>query len=211
MSQIHPSEQDFGRRILALHRVLQFHEQWQPCLDLMHWLARSGVNIANVLNIVGPIAELAVKIQGQRFRFCNANTGDKILAVVHVAVGPDGETPIDLVAWQRQKPHRIVQAVGAIEALSVEQILNPASWFAGRPLFVHRTPLGWLRGGCQGIVILDPDGVRCRLQKLPVRSGGYDLAAESPEHGRELRRCLSPLPEGLRILVRNPVEQRVST
>jgi hypothetical protein len=190
------------RRIDALELALNFHERAEPDLSLMHWLRDHGVDVRHVLNILGPVAELDIIVRRGRFGVAHGETTGRIrAAVVHVATDDNGETPVDLVAWTRERPQRVFQSLGAVEALGVDQIRNPASYFLSKPLVVHRHPLNWLRAGCDGIVIFDARAVNTRLKCLPQRLEGYDLAADSIEHGRELERILSPLPKGLRILV----------
>lgn len=202
-TQINRSEhQNCDRRIAALELALDFHERAAPDLRLMHWLRDQNVDVGHVLNVLGPIAELDIVVRRGLFGVVHGETTDRIrAAVVHVATNDNGETPVDLVAWTRERPQRVFQSLGAVEALGVDQIGNPASYFLSKPLVVHRHPLNWLRAGCDGIVIFDARAVSARLERLPPRLEGYDLAADSIEHGRELQRILSPLPKGLRILV----------
>jgi hypothetical protein len=120
---------------------------------------------------------------------------------VHVAVGEDAETPIDLVAWTRERPDRILRCLGAARAIGIDQLFNPASYFAGRPLRVHRSALAWLAAGCDGVVPLDWVAIRNRLDLFPLELDDCRLAAESLAHGRALRAALGPLPARVRIVV----------
>jgi hypothetical protein len=187
---------------LAVELALEFCDRSFPTdLGLSRWLRGQGVDVTRVLNVAGPIAEHDVIIRGHRFDFATEDEGDAVRAIVHIANADEDETPVDLIAWMRDQPRRVFQCLGAVEALGVDQIGNAASWFLGKPLAVHRTPLDWLRAGCTGIVIFDATRVRARLECLPARSGGYRLAAVSLEHGRALRKILSPIPDTVQILV----------
>jgi hypothetical protein len=203
----HVVDQESGCRIGALELTSDFNERSEPNLGLMHWFRGEGVDVAHVFNFLGPISELDITAKRHRFKFAHSNATNRIKAVVHVATDDNAETPIDLVAWTRERPERVFQSLGAVEALGVDQIGNPASYFLSKPLLVHRHPLNWLRAGCDGIVIFDARCVCARLECLPPRLEGYDLATGSIEHGRELQRILSPLPNGLRILVPMPGQQ----
>jgi hypothetical protein len=107
-------------------------------------------------------------------------------------------TPIDLVAWTREQPSEIFRCLGFAAAIGVDQLSNPASYFGGRPLLVHRHALAWLASGCHGIVPLDYHALRKRFDWL---YGECRLAADSLEHGRSLRRALDPIPRHVRIVV----------
>jgi hypothetical protein len=71
--------------------------------------------------------------------------------------------------------------------LGASQLCNPASYFGGEALPVHRTALDWLAAGCRGVVILDPKEFVVRLSTLPGRAGGYALAAADLAHAKKLR------------------------
>jgi hypothetical protein len=121
--------------------------------------------------------------------------------VVHIARGADASSTVDLIAWSRKQPGRVFQCLGVVEALGVDQIANPATWFAWQSLPVYRRPIDWLRGDCKGIVIFDAKKIRTRLEQLPTRRESYALLAESLDHGRALRRILTPVPKTVRIMV----------
>jgi hypothetical protein len=85
-----------------------------------------------------------------------------------------------------------------LPALGLDQLDNPASYFDGAALPIHRSPLRWLASGCCGVVPLDLDAL---WAVLDARRESYALAAESVEHGRALRAGLQPLPPAVRIVV----------
>jgi hypothetical protein len=188
--------------LAGLLAAADFNLMSEPALDTGRWLRSQGVDIARALNIAGPIIEHSIAVfDGAAFDFAAPDDPHAVRAVVHVVHGDDAETPVDLVAWTRAHPDRALLCLGAGVALGVDQIANPESYFAGKPLQIHRTPLGWLRAGCAGIVILGADGVVDRLDRLPPRSETYKLVAEDLDHGRELRRLLAPLRPRVRLFV----------
>jgi hypothetical protein len=174
----------------------------EPALDTAAWLRGEGVDVARALNVAGPIIEHSIAVfDKDAFDFAAPDDPHAIRAVVHVVHGDDAVAPVDLVAWTRDRPDRALLCLAAGVALGVDQIQNPASYFAGKPLQIHRTPLAWLRAGCQGIVVLSADGVLDRLDRLPPRSEPYKLLAEDLDHGVELRRLLAPLRPRVRLFV----------
>jgi hypothetical protein len=188
--------------IESLAAAMEFNLRSQPQLDLARWLEGKGVDLSNALNITGPLVEHDIILFSQGlFDFAEPGLEDVVRAVVQVAVDSNVETPLDLVAWTRDYPDRIYRCLGAASSLGIDQLLNPASYFGGRPLIVHRSPLAWLVAGCKGIVPLDYRAIRNDLTwRLPaVRN--LRLAAESLAHGRALRDALAPLPARVRILV----------
>lgn len=182
--------------------ALEFNLRSEPQLNLAKWLKSEGVDVAHALNLVGPIVEHDIVVfPGAMFDFATPGSADSVRAIVHVAFGEDAETPIDLVAWTREQPDQIFRCLGVAQAIGIDQLSNPASYFAGRPLRVHRSALAWLAAGCEGVVPLDCAAIRTRLDFLPIELDDCRLAAESLAHGRALRDALAPLPARVRILI----------
>src|ERR1700730_14540404 len=181
--------------------ALEFNARSEPQLELAHWLQSRGVDVPHALNMVGPITEHdGVVFPRVMFDFARRGA-DAVRAIVHVVLGEDAETPIDLVAWTRERPDRMLRCLGLAQAIGIDQLFNPTSYFAGRVLRMHRSALSWLIAGCDGVVPLDCAGMRSHLDSLPLEFGDCRLAAESLAHGRVLRRALAPLPARVRILV----------
>jgi hypothetical protein len=194
-------QEDGAQGNLAAELAREFCERAIPDLGLLQWLRSQGVDVAHVLNVAGPIAEHSVTIHRNSFEFAQDGASGAVRAVVHIAKGDDAETPVDLIAWTKELPQTMFRCLGVAAALGIDQIENPATWFTGKPLAVHRHALNWLRAKCEGIVIFSAFQVLAKLERLPARPAGYAIAAESLAHGRALRRAWSPLPKGLRILV----------
>jgi hypothetical protein len=182
--------------------ALEFNLRSEPQLELARWLESKGVDVPHALNLAGPIVEHDIVVfPGAMFDFAAAGSADSVRAIVHLAVGEDAETPIDLVAWTRERPDRILRCLGVAQAIGIDQLFNPASYFAGRPLRVYRSALAWLAAGCDGVVPLDCGAIRNQLDFLLLELDDCRLAAESLTHGRALRDALGPLPARVRILV----------
>jgi hypothetical protein len=184
----------------ALQAVARFYDHAMPTLELHRWLRAQGVDFAHTLPLAGPIAECSVVTGGSMFQFADPDESGAVLAVVHVVNGEDAETPIGLVAWCRSEPATFWTYPDGLPALGIDQIDNPATYFADRPLLVHRSPLAWLRSNCCGMVPLDTDALWSLLDALPGRANGYALAAESVEHGHALQAGLRPLPSRVRVV-----------
>jgi len=87
--------------------------------------------------------------------------------------------PCDMVAWTLSLK-RLASWYGAAAILGADDILAPRMISPG-VLMVHRTPVGWLKAGREGVVIIEP-----RRAALELRDLG-PLAAEDEAHGHELR------------------------
>jgi len=183
----------------ALGALIDFNLSSEPQLELAHWLVGQGVDLDHVLNVVGPIVEHDIIVfPGKTFDFAQPGDPEARRAVVQVALDEDAKTPTDLIAWLREEPGAVFRCLGFAAAVGIDQLLNPASYFANRPLLVHRSPLAWLAAGCVGIVPLDYDALRQRLSWLPA---GCCFAAENLAHGQALREQLKPMPDYVQIVI----------
>jgi hypothetical protein len=86
---------------------------------------------------------------------------------------------IDIAAWQPETK-RLAVWCGEGFALGERQIHHPNPPVPG--LHVFRDPLGWLRAGRCGIVMLRPQFARAILADVPV------LVAEDEQHREELQK-----------------------
>jgi hypothetical protein len=115
---------------------------------------------------IDPAGELAVVIEALEIEHC-----ERLL--------------VDLVAWPVDRPSEFAMEGGRTDLLGGDQIDNPASFFGGKPLRVHRHPLSWLRAGCRGVVVLDE---RRAGPRLAAALG--NLLAEDLDHARALHRMM---------------------
>jgi hypothetical protein len=94
---------------------------------------------------------------------------------------------IDLVAWHETRSEDWLLRTGAASWLGAiePQYCDPA------PSHVWRSPLSWMRHGCNGLVPLsrEPSEVRSLLMHC---IGG--IMAEDPTHAAQLRHVLTPQP-----------------
>lgn len=154
-------------------------DQMSDNLDLLRSL---GLNSQALPTYLGALAVVKVTfdaIEGWDF----SDHGEP--AIVAEVFGRDGETPIDLVAWPVDAPDQFETFAGYGEGFGIEQVNVASSYFGGRPLVVHRTPLKWLRAGGLGVVILNQ---RNAPEWLGEARGC--LATESIGHGHQLARLL---------------------
>lgn len=129
----------------------------------------------------------------RRFRF---DPDGALAAFFEVLAIEDGEMiAADLIAFDVAHPTIFGTLEGCGLVLGADQIENPASYLGGRPLLVHRTPLSWLRAGCQGIVVLDERRAGARL------AGALgNLAGEDEEHARQIARITAGMFSPRRIV-----------
>ena len=119
-------------------------------------------------------------------RFDFANDGEP--AAVIQAIGPDGCEVVDFVAWALSDPSVFGTACGRAAVLGVDQIQNPATYHAGQPLAVHRTPLAWLQAQCRGVVILN-----ARTAPMHLVEALGPIAGDDVEHAREIAKLMHGL------------------
>ena len=101
----------------------------------------------------------------------------------------DAATTIDLCAFAVATPQRFGTAMGNAPALGLTNITNAASWAFGTVMPIHRTPLGWLRDGGRGVVILDHRHAPAALGRALGK-----LLAEDEAHALSLRGALCRPP-----------------
>lgn len=106
-------------------------------------------------------------------------------ALIFLARDELGE-PADLVAWDPQQK-RLAAWFGSSALLGAENLWAPRL-SKEQALHVFESPLGWLRAGREGVVVVDPHGA------APSLCRAAPLVAESIEHGERLRRMLTVRP-----------------
>ncbi len=106
--------------------------------------------------------------------------------------------PEDLIAVALRPPHGWRLRRGAATLLGLHEIerrsLAPArAWHrdlldgpTDHPLVIHRAPIGWLRAGCRGVVVLD-----WRAAAVDLLGLWTAIVAEDVGHGLEIRRRLT--------------------
>jgi hypothetical protein len=167
-------------------------------LDTFRWLRSRSIDPDHVNNVAGLIVETEIAaLPPGLFSFCENRDG--FLAFAMMVHDRDAERPVDFVAWTRDKPRRVYRYFGYADALGIDQLYNPTSYFDGDGLMIRRTPIDWLSAGCAGCVILDYDEFAHRLRALDIPQ--CRLVGESVIHAREISKALTPLPDNVRIFV----------
>ena len=129
------------------------------------------------LNLGNPWPVLADRVvfEGDFFLFAD-DVGEKgELVFTFVVISNAGF--IDIVAWN-PRTNRLAVWFGHGFALGERQIHHPYPLISGLPVF--RSPIGWLRGGRHGIVIVRKTFAHIVLNKVPL------LLAEDESHRIEL-------------------------
>ena len=171
----------------------------EPSRDWFDYVRSSGIDMPMVYRFAGLLAVTKCTfLPGGRFDW--ASEGGEFAAVIEVVEIERGE-PVtrDLTAWAIAEPARFGTAMGAASILGGDQLRNPASFFPDQPLPVWRTPLGWVKAGCRGVVLLDEASGPRRL------AGDLGkLLVEDLEHAREIDRLCHPWLDRRRLLLPLP-------
>jgi hypothetical protein len=178
-------------RLMLLEYRAELSARASPSPEWAAYIASENIDLT-VYAFIGILGVTQARFSpDRRFKFCD----DGVPTAVCEVLGDDAETVIDLVAWPIARPEKFATALGVATGLGKDQAKNPATFFAGRPLLIHRTPLSWIRSGCRGVVVLD------RLM-APVWLGAAlgPIAGEDLAHGHELARLLYPHVSASRIL-----------
>jgi len=161
----------------------------EPTMDWLDYVRNNQIDIPTVCRFAGVVAVThCVFYDHRRFDFADPAEREAEPAAAIVAMGDDGATMIDLVAWPIEAPGRFGSLFGDVAALGADRVGNPASYFAGQHLQIYKTPLRWLQGGCSGAVVIDPHGARIVLRRAVGPIAGEDI-----HHARALQK-LSHLP-----------------
>lgn len=157
------------------------------------YVAEHGLDHRLVEAHAGLLALISVEFcEPSRFEF--ADTGEP--AAVVEALDSDGETLVDLVAWPVADPTRVSTMFGRAPLVGGYAALNPATYFFDRPLQVHRTPLDWLKAGCDGCAVVVPAlAARVLNDDVPGRIAGQD-----PGHAREIAALLESIVDIARVV-----------
>ena len=161
----------------------------EPTLDWLDCIRNNAIDLPTVCRFAGLIAVThCVFFNHHRFDFADPAEREAQPAAVIEALGDDGETVIDLLAWPIDAPSRFGSLFGDVSMLGAERVDNPASYYAGQHLQIYKTPLRWLQAGCAGAVIVDPHGARIALRRAVGPIAGEDI-----DHARAIQK-LTRLP-----------------
>lgn len=153
--------------------------------QLRDFIVQEALDLRLVETFAGSLtlARCAFSPPPRRFHFDPA--GELAVVVEALEIERGERWLVDFVAWPVDQPSEFATAAGRADLLGADQVGNPASFFAGRPLFVHRTPMSWLRARCHGLVVLDQRRAGARLA-----AARGNLLAEDLAHARELHRLM---------------------
>lgn len=129
-------------------------------------------------------------------RFDFAGNGEPIEAFVIDVIDADGETHIDIAAWPVDNPGHVLTMFGRAPLMGMWAALNPASYYMGKPLIMHRTPLEWLMSGCSGAAVLVPDLAARLLIDLPG-----PIAARDHQHRLQLQKLMHSVVDADSVIV----------
>ena len=147
----------------------------------LRYIRQHGIDGATLSGFAGAcVVRNVVDCGNQRFEFANGES-EQFPAFLCEAFGDDGETFTDLAAWPLDRPRHVMTMFGRCGLLGACEAMNPATYFLGNLLDMHRTPLGWLKAGCRGAVVVTPHIAARIFLDLPGK-----VAAQDEEHGREL-------------------------
>ena len=148
-----------------------------PDTAAIEWLCRNGATISAVAS------PWAVRVALVRFelsgRYVPAGGLGDFAFVLPIVSG--GEI-IDVAAWCPASG-RVATRLGLGAMLGQDELDVEGAGSTGAALRVWRDPLGWLRAGRRGLVVVDKDQSARLL-------AGLTLRAEDDAHARTLRRLL---------------------
>jgi hypothetical protein len=164
-------------------------------MHLIHYARKHGIDLGCVYGFAGLCAVLPVTDCGNG-RFDFRDTADDVEAFVCQALGLDGETCIDLIAWPTTNPRHIMTMFGRAVLVGEWAARSAFTYSFNRPLTLYRTPLEWLQADCNGAAIVDPAKAGRVMADLPGR-----IAARDAKHGRELSALIDAAFPKDRVLV----------
>jgi hypothetical protein len=161
---------------------------------LADYLREQRLELDAITRAVGAVAVIPIVDCGAgRFEFGKPNSDP--LAFVCEAVGEDGESVVDLVAWHLTSPEKPLTMLGRVGLIGLANAFNPATFTMGRPLDVHRTPLDFLKAGGKGAAVVDPRIAAYEFLDVPGPIAGRDQA-----HSRQLLRIAESVVDRSRFL-----------
>ena len=173
-----------------------------PTATSVAYVRDNDLDMRQLADAAGCFTVMRVAVSGDRFEF--SETGNTIVAIVE-AFGRDGATVLDLVAWPLTDPGQILTMFGRAPMLGTVNIFDATSYTFGRPLNCRRTPLGWWRAGCQGIVVIDPAAAARLLLDAPGAISGEDF-----DHSREIGELVRSLFDPARFVAPVSDERRAA-
>jgi len=177
--------------------------RWQASADYQN---KHGIDGRAVSGFCGLISVIDIVLLPHA-RFDLAGPGDSPATdgVVIEALDESGEQTIDLVAWTITDPGSVYTLLGRAGLLGMWAALNPATYIFGRPLIVRRSPLCWLKVGCEGAAVVIPELVARTF--LDITNMGGRISGQDLGHARELRAMLRVLVDQVEIVAPKPISR----
>ena len=158
----------------------EFYERAWAHPKYVHYIRQHGLQLARISGFAGATGMLpVVDCGGGKFDF--EAPGELVEAFICEALGGDGESVVDLVAWPINRPTTVLSMFGRAPVLGLWEAVNPSTYFGGKALQLHRTPLEWLQSGCRGAAVVVPHLAARFLFDVEGAVAGKDR-----RHAREL-------------------------
>ncbi|HEY8577178.1 MAG TPA: hypothetical protein VIL88_12650 [Devosia sp.] len=169
----------------------EFYDRADAHPEFIHYVCHHGLELGRISGFAGAMGIVPVVDCGSG-RFDFDAPSEMIQAFICEAYAEDGETVIDLVAWPVDRPKHVMTMFGRAPILGLWEAFNPASYYGGKPLQMHRTPLEWLKAGCRGAAVVRPVLAARLLFELEGA-----VAAADQRHAQELHQIISMvIPKG---------------
>lgn len=165
----------------------------QQHLDLRLIEARAGLMTVVPGRLVGDDPD--------RLTFRLDPDGVPVAAIEALTLAGNRLHTLDIVAWPLHGPEYFGTACGPDGGADLLGIIN-CQCRGNKPLAVHRTPLDWLRGGCDGVVPLNRQWAGHWLDRASGPFVAQDLA-----HGKELRALLGKHASKHQIFISNSIRK----
>ncbi len=168
----------------------QFYQMAEPCPEWWSFIHHHNIDLKAVAPHCGVVAVALCKsydtIEGDRlFEFSPQGIPCVVVEAISFRRKGGNTNPYtgDLIAWPLNSPDQFATALASGEGC---ELLG--AWSACRtdrsPLALHRTPLSWLKAGCEGVVLLKPGAGPW------LRKAGGPYRCEDAEHAREVTEIL---------------------
>jgi hypothetical protein len=182
---------NFTEQSQALHSENQslssIHRSWGfPTDDQLLWLLDQGVSE----KALWPISGAIVRFDGATFDLTDEE-GERTLTFR----AEDRGEVIDLIAWQPRTGALASWRGQAFCLGDLDDIFNPATYFAGDALRVHATPVDWLLADREGIVIVRPDLAPAYLSHC------QRIRCSNAAYARHVKKWIQPRQSSVEILV----------
>lgn len=165
---------------LLIEARYDFYDRAETTREYIAYARLHGIDPLKVAGFAGATAILPV-IDCGHGRFDWDGQGERFPAFVCEAYDWDGETTIDIVAWPLDRPRHVMSMFGTAPIMGLWEALNPSTFYMGKALTMHRSPLDWIKAGCTGAAIVKP-----KLAAYLFLDIFGPIAAQDRQHAREL-------------------------